>query len=71
MRKVERCLRDRIKALEAELSKVKMDREQFRAFMADDMRKMIDLCGKGQHFSSATWIERISKRMQHVEWWYW
>lgn len=71
MTKLEKQLRERIKFLEEELLKVKAERQLFRDWMVADLKQQIDLLGRSKYWSPNTWIERIAKRFQNLEWWHW
>jgi hypothetical protein len=71
MRAVEKRLRERVKELEAELNKVKEDREKFRAYWVRVMKWMIQLQGKGETPSVSWFIEDLSKLLNRVSQWYW
>lgn len=71
MRKVERQLRERVKELETELSKVRADRDKFRDYIANKMKWFIEIHGKGQSPAMAYLIEDVAKFFARVECWYW
>lgn len=71
MRVTEKNLRERIKSLEEDLEKVKKERQLFRDWMVADLKQQIDLLGQSKYWSPNTWIERIAKRFQNLEWWHW
>lgn len=71
MRAVEKRLRERLRAAQAELEKVKEDRAKFREFVGTNLRDCIRIHGQGEYRPMDQWIERFAKVLQRTEWWYW
>jgi septal ring factor EnvC (AmiA/AmiB activator) len=71
MRKIERRLRERIRKLEAELKETEDDRQKFRDGLVHDLKQAIRLHGQGKYWDMQAQIERFSKRLQSVKYFYW
>lgn len=71
MRKVEKRLRERIKALEVELEKIKAERQQYRQYFIGKLRWFLELHGKGQSPDMSSLIQDFAHFMTTVEsfWW--
>ena len=71
MRKVERQLRDRIKAMEAIIKQKDEDLEKYRRHFTGRFRWWIELLGKGQTPSLPWLIENDAKVLHGVKSWWW
>jgi CRISPR/Cas system-associated protein Cas10 (large subunit of type III CRISPR-Cas system) len=63
--------KERIKKLEAELKEIEQDRKLFRDWMVQDLRSYISFAAKNEYWSSATMIEKLTKRLQQAKTFYW
>jgi len=71
MRKIERQLRERLKASDARVAKLESDREKFRTHFANRFRWWIELVGEGKNASAKWLIESDAKFLTEVERWFW
>lgn len=71
MRAIEKRLRQRIRELEAELEKVKADRQGFRDAIISNLKKAILIHGQGQYWRMDSLIEILAKQIQARDGWYW
>lgn len=71
MRAIEKRLREKIKQLEIENQAIKDDRQKFREFMVQDLRKAIEHVRCNTYSSGNYIVEQVAKRMASVKQWYW
>lgn len=71
MRAIEKRLRERIKELEANIKNLEMEQQQWRNWWAQDFRDQINLISKNQYWTPQMWVERLAKRLNNVERWWW
>jgi len=71
MRKVERQLRERVKAVEEERDKITEDRDRFRRHFAERFRWWIKLIGEQKSPSLPYLVETDARFLHKAEWWIW
>ena len=71
MRKVERVLRERIKALETKVQELEQDRELFRSHFVDRFKWWIKLLGEKSTPNMAWLVEADAIWLRKFKAWYW
>lgn len=71
MRKVEKRLRERLKAAEKELSEVKADRERYRNFFKAKFKWFLEIHGKNQTANTEYMVQQFAEFFTRVDsfWW--
>lgn len=64
-------LKGQLKYVEKELDKVKEDRRKFREEFVKLLRDNVSAISQNQYYSAEVMINRLSKLMNRVEYWYW
>jgi hypothetical protein len=71
MRKIERQLRERLKAVEQERDEIAEDRDVFRRHFTERFRWWVKLLGDKQSPNCSWLIEQDAKFLREVKWWFW